>query len=160
MCDPYAINGVRYLTILGQGFMDASTHDINDTKSGSKSVKPWPHHTKPARHVSIAFPLLILSYSSNFWFSRLRRYHCLWNIRWPTALKHLWNSLNWGASFWWSFGPNSAWGSLETTPIVNMHPSLVNPKWLIILNRMTFWFKIAFGHEKAFISFKSTFFIN
>ena len=63
MCDPYAINGVRYLTILGQGFTGVSTKDHDDP---SKSVKPWPHHTKPARHVSIAFPLLILSYSSNF----------------------------------------------------------------------------------------------
>ena len=30
--------------------------------------------------------------------------------------------MKWGASFRWSFGPNSAWGSLETT--TNRHPTL------------------------------------
>ena len=33
--------------------------------------------------------------------------------------------INWGASFRWSFGPLSAWGSIESTTILTTHPSLV-----------------------------------
>ena len=32
--------------------------------------------------------------------------------------------LNWGASFRWSFGPLSAWGTIESTTILTTHPSL------------------------------------
>ena len=33
--------------------------------------------------------------------------------------------VNGGASFRWSFGPHSAWGSIESTTILTTHPSLV-----------------------------------
>ena len=32
--------------------------------------------------------------------------------------------INRGASFWWSFGPLSAWGSIESMTILTTHPSL------------------------------------
>ena len=32
--------------------------------------------------------------------------------------------INGGASFRWSFGPLSAWGSIESTTILTTHPSL------------------------------------
>ena len=35
-------------------------------------------------------------------------------------------TLNGGASFRWSFGPLFAWGSIESTTILNIHPSLSN----------------------------------
>ena len=35
-----------------------------------------------------------------------------------------WPNLNGGASFWWSFRPNSAWDSIESTTILTTHPSL------------------------------------
>ena len=33
--------------------------------------------------------------------------------------------VKWGASSQWSFGPNSPWGSLESTTIWRRHPSLL-----------------------------------
>ena len=33
--------------------------------------------------------------------------------------------LNGNASFRWSFGPHSAWGSIESTTILTTHPSLL-----------------------------------
>ena len=33
-------------------------------------------------------------------------------------------SLKWGASSWWPFGPNYAWGSIETVTIGKTHPIL------------------------------------
>ena len=35
------------------------------------------------------------------------------------------------ASFRWSFGPLSAWGSIESTTILTTHPSLLLALWLI-----------------------------
>ena len=32
--------------------------------------------------------------------------------------------INGGASFQWSFGPHSVWGSIESTTILTTHPSL------------------------------------
>ena len=40
------------------------------------------------------------------------------------------NNLKWGASSRWSFCPNSAWSSIETT-IGMMHPTLLNDTWII-----------------------------
>ena len=34
-------------------------------------------------------------------------------------------SIKWGASSRWSFGPNSTWGSIETTTIWKTRPSLI-----------------------------------
>ena len=31
--------------------------------------------------------------------------------------------IKWGASFRWSFGPNSAWGNIETTTVENTQPT-------------------------------------
>jgi len=35
------------------------------------------------------------------------------------------HKVNGGASFRWSFGPHSAWGSIESTTILTTHPSLL-----------------------------------
>ena len=34
------------------------------------------------------------------------------------------NHLQWGGSSWWSLGPNTAWGSIETTTIRKTEPAL------------------------------------
>ena len=38
------------------------------------------------------------------------------------------NFINGGAPFRWSFGPHSAWSSIESTTILTMHPSLIFAK--------------------------------
>ena len=50
-----------------------------------------------------------------------------WSLFWHVSMAHMSNILviNWGASFRWSFGPLSAWGSIESTTIVSTHPSLL-----------------------------------
>ena len=48
--------------------------------------------------------------------------------------------VKWGASFRWSFHPNSAWGSMETTTIGQTHPTLTHLSfWELgfLLSRMT-----------------------
>ena len=34
-------------------------------------------------------------------------------------------NIQWGSFFQWSFGPSSAWGSIETTTVGETHPTLV-----------------------------------
>ena len=46
--------------------------------------------------------------------------------------------LNWGASFRWSFGPLSAWGSIEST-VFTTHPSLKLRTQKNDLNKISFW---------------------
>ena len=36
--------------------------------------------------------------------------------------------VNGGASLRWSFGPHSAWGSIELTIILTTHPCLIRPE--------------------------------
>ena len=44
--------------------------------------------------------------------------------------RKLWKIIKWDASSRWSLGPNSEWGSIETTPIRKTHPTLfLDPKF-------------------------------
>ena len=47
--------------------------------------------------------------------------------------------LNWGASFRWSFGPLSTWGSIESTIIFTTHPSLKLRTQKNDFNKIRFW---------------------
>ena len=40
--------------------------------------------------------------------------------------------INGGASFRWSFGPLSAWGSIESTTLLTAHPSLLKKLTLVV----------------------------
>ena len=66
--------------------------------------------------------ILVLFENTNYWpYSATSDF--------PTSVwffsKKLW-TINEGASFRWSFGPLSAWGSIESTTILTTHPSLLS----------------------------------
>ena len=48
----------------------------------------------------------------------------LWQEWLSTQIEELSCMLKWDASYRWSFGPNSAWGRIETTIIGKTHPTL------------------------------------
>ena len=63
------------------------------------------------------------------WYLRLKLFNWLPLKR--LKLRIQWTELKQSASPWWSFGPNSAWGSIEPMPI-GKHPSLVPSEWFSI----------------------------
>ena len=55
--------------------------------------------------------------------------------------------LKWGSSFRWSFGPNSAWGSLEMTAIGPRHSTLYSVK-VIFVNQEKVRYLLLYVEEK------------
>ena len=49
------------------------------------------------------------------------------------------NLLKWSALFRWSFGPNSAWGSIERTIIGKTHPTLLVQIFVVRLHPVCRW---------------------
>ena len=72
---------------------------------------PIKDSTNRTKNATVDFEAPVIPLSDNNW----RR-----NRQW---LFHF--VINGGASFRWSFGPNSAWGSIESMTILTTHPSLV-----------------------------------
>ena len=52
--------------------------------------------------------------------------------------------IKWGASLQWSFGPNSAWGSIETATIGKTHPTLL---WKADWMRNLPWYRFVWLHK-------------
>ena len=78
---------------------------ITDPKSNEMDPQSWSNRLLIEKSRSIKSPPV--------------NYHLLTNKRFQGMLLNI----KWGASSQWSFGPNSAWGSIETT-IIGKHPTL------------------------------------
>ena len=63
-----------------------------------------------------------------------------------------------GVSFWWSFGSNSAWGSIETTTIGKTHPTLEMLLKISLMGRKTLYLSEispSFMNKKSWANYES-----